>query len=157
MQKFDCLCLLCYSTSILTNLIELFSLLATRLLGVSFILAGAECFVKCGCQPRWLLSTRELKDFRIVFRWINMRIIGANALSRVCYNKTMAYIRRFKTTSGATGVQVCYKEQGRVVRTVHVGSASSEKSLEKLLRKAQGIIDSEKGTPMFNLDRFNKK
>ena len=27
----------------------------------------------------------------------------------------MAYIRKFKTTSGATGVQVCYKEQGRVV------------------------------------------
>ena len=69
----------------------------------------------------------------------------------------MAYIRRFKTTSGATGVQVCYKEQGRVVRTVHVGSASSEKSLAKLIRKAQGIIDGEKGTPLFNLERFDKK
>ncbi len=69
----------------------------------------------------------------------------------------MAYIRRFKTTSGATGVQVCYKEQGKVVRTVHVGSASSEVALEKLLRKAQGIIDGEKGKPMFNLDKFNKK
>ena len=66
MQKFDCLCLLCYSTSILTNLIELFSLLATRLLGVSFILAGAECFVKCGCQPRWLLSIRELSSFLLM-------------------------------------------------------------------------------------------
>ena len=69
----------------------------------------------------------------------------------------MAYIRRFKTTSGATGVQVCYKEQGRVVKTVHVGSASSEERLEKLLRKAQGIIDAEKGRPMFNLNKFNKK
>ena len=69
----------------------------------------------------------------------------------------MAYIRKFKTTSGATGVQVCYKEQGRVVKTVHVGSASSEKSLEKLLRTAQGIIDGEKGSPLFRLDRYNKK
>ena len=69
----------------------------------------------------------------------------------------MAYIRRFKTTSGATGVQVCYKEQGRVVRTVHVGSASSEKALTKLLREAQGIIDGEKGKPLFNLEKFNKK
>ena len=69
----------------------------------------------------------------------------------------MAYIRKFKTTSGATGVQVCYKEGNTVVRTVHVGSASSEKALLKLVRKAQGIIDAEKGTPMFNLDRYNKK
>ncbi len=68
----------------------------------------------------------------------------------------MAYIRKYKTGSGATGVQVCYKEQGRVVRTVQVGSAMSEEALEKLLRKARGIMDGE-NTPMFNLDRFNKK
>lgn len=61
------------------------------------------------------------------------------------------------TTSGATGIQVCYKEQGKVVRTVHVGSASSEVALERLMREAQGIIDGEKGKPMFNLDKFNKK
>ena len=69
----------------------------------------------------------------------------------------MAYIRKFKTTSGATGVQVCYKEGKRVVKTVHVGSATSEKALAKLVREAQGIIDAEKGTPLFNLDRYNKK
>ena len=68
----------------------------------------------------------------------------------------MAYIRKFKTTSGATGVQVCYKEGNQVVKTVHVGSASSDKALERLVREAQGIIDQEKGTPMFNLDRFNR-
>ncbi len=67
----------------------------------------------------------------------------------------MAYIRKFKTTSGATGVQVCYKEQGRVVKTVHVGSASSDRGLRKLLREAQKIIDGEKN-PLFNLDRYNK-
>ena len=69
----------------------------------------------------------------------------------------MAYIRRFKTNSGATGIQVCYKEPGKVVKTVHVGSASSEVALQKLLRKAQGIIDGEKGKPLFNLDKFIKK
>ena len=69
----------------------------------------------------------------------------------------MAYIRRFKTTSGATGVQVCYKEQGKVVRTVHVGSANSSVALEKLMKKAQGIIDGEKGRPLFRLDKFDKK
>ncbi|MBR3169126.1 hypothetical protein IKF23_01655 [Candidatus Saccharibacteria bacterium] len=68
----------------------------------------------------------------------------------------MAYIRKFKTTSGATGVQVCYKEGNKVVRTVHVGSASSEVGLNRLLKKAQGIIDAGK-QPLFNLDKFNAK
>ncbi len=67
----------------------------------------------------------------------------------------MAFIRKFKTTSGATGVQVCYKEQGKVVKTVHVGSANSEKGLNKLLQKAQGIIDSEKN-PLFDLKKFDR-
>ena len=68
----------------------------------------------------------------------------------------MAFIRKFKTTSGATGVQVVYKSGEKVVKTVHIGSASSEKQLLKLLRKAQGIIDGDK-TPLFNLDKYNKK
>ncbi|MBR3353183.1 hypothetical protein IKG49_01145 [Candidatus Saccharibacteria bacterium] len=68
----------------------------------------------------------------------------------------MAYIRRFKTTSGATGVQVCYKQGTKVVRTVHVGSASSEFALQKLLKKAQGIIDGDK-TPLFDLKKYDKK
>lgn len=66
----------------------------------------------------------------------------------------MAYIRKFKTGSDATGLQVCYKERGKVVKTVHVGSAKTEKGITKLLKKAQAIIDEEK-TPMFNLDKFN--
>ena len=68
----------------------------------------------------------------------------------------MAFIRKFPTGSGATGVQVCDKEQGRVVKTVHVGSAKSEIGLNKLLKKAQGIIDADK-TPLFNLAKFDKK
>lgn len=69
----------------------------------------------------------------------------------------MAYIRKFKTTSGATGVQVCYKEGNHVVKTIHVGSATSEKGLSKLVREAQKIIDRDKGRPMFNLDKFNRE
>ncbi|MBQ2672951.1 hypothetical protein IJG01_03220 [Candidatus Saccharibacteria bacterium] len=68
----------------------------------------------------------------------------------------MAYIRRFKTTSGATGVQVCYKEQGRVVKTIHIGSASSTNALEKLIRRAQKIIDGE-NRPLFNLNNYDRK
>lgn len=74
----------------------------------------------------------------------------------VCYNLLMAYIRKFETSSGATGVQVLYKEQGKVVRTIHVGSAKSEKGITKLLREAQDIIDADK-TPLFNLKKYDKK
>ena len=73
----------------------------------------------------------------------------------MCYNVDMAYIRKFKTSSGATGVQVCYKEGEKVIKTVHLGSASSEAGVEKLVKKARGIIDADKN-PLFNLDRFNK-
>ena len=68
----------------------------------------------------------------------------------------MAFIRKFKTTSGATGVQVIYKQGSRVVKTVHVGSANSEVGLKKLLREAQGIIDADKN-PLFDLKKYNKK
>lgn len=66
----------------------------------------------------------------------------------------MAYIRRFKTTSGAIGVQVCYKKGREVVRTVHVGSANSEVGLTKLLKKAQAIIDKDKN-PLFDLKKYD--
>ena len=68
----------------------------------------------------------------------------------------MAFVRKFVTGSGATGVQVCYKERGRVVKTVHIGSAQSEKGLEKLLKKAQEVIDAGKN-PLFDLSEFEKK
>ena len=68
----------------------------------------------------------------------------------------MAFIRKFKTTSGATGVQVIYKQGRRVVKTVHVGSANSEVGLKKLLREAQGIIDADKN-PLFDLKKYDKK
>ena len=67
----------------------------------------------------------------------------------------MAYIRKFKTGSGKTGVQVCYKREGKVVKTVHVGSAEGEEALKKLLKKAQCIIDKNKRS-LFDLSEFDK-
>ena len=67
----------------------------------------------------------------------------------------MAFIRKFETASGATGVQVCWKKNGEVVKTVHVGSANSDVALEKLLKKAQKIIDEGKRS-LFDLDDFNR-
>lgn len=66
----------------------------------------------------------------------------------------MAYIRKYQTTSGATAVQVCYKKGREVVKTVHVGSASSEEELKKLLREAQGIIDQDR-VPLFDLGKYS--
>lgn len=67
----------------------------------------------------------------------------------------MAFIRKFKTGSGATGIQVCYKEHGEIVKTVHVGSARSEEGIERLVKNARKIIDGEK-QPLFNLAKFDK-
>ncbi len=67
----------------------------------------------------------------------------------------MAFIRKFKTGSGATGVQVCWKQNGEVVKTIHIGSANSDYGLEKLLKKAQKVMDEGK-TPLFDLDQFDK-
>ena len=67
----------------------------------------------------------------------------------------MAYIRIFKTASGATGVQVCYKKGREVVKTVHIGSASDEKTLKKLLTKAREVIFEDE-TPLFKLSDFDE-
>ena len=68
----------------------------------------------------------------------------------------MAFIRKFKTGSGATGVQVCWKQGKEVVKTVHIGSANSEVALEKLLKKAQKMIDEGKRS-LFDLNVFNRE
>ena len=67
----------------------------------------------------------------------------------------MAFIRKFRTLSGATGVQVCWKEGSKVVKTVHVGSANSEVGLKKLLRKAQKIKDEGKRS-LFDLSKYDE-
>lgn len=45
----------------------------------------------------------------------------------------MAYIRKVKTKSGATAVQIACKENGRVTKIIHLGSAHTEKELQTLM------------------------
>lgn len=49
----------------------------------------------------------------------------------------MAFIRKVKTASGATAVQIAYKEHGRITRIEHFGSAHTETELESLLALAR--------------------
>lgn len=45
----------------------------------------------------------------------------------------MAFIRKVKTTSGATAVQIAHKQKGKIVKIIHIGSAHTEKELRILL------------------------
>lgn len=67
----------------------------------------------------------------------------------------MSFIRKFKTASGATGVQVCRKEHGEVVETIHIGSATDEKSLERLVKKAREVIHKNE-VSLFDLDDYEQ-
>lgn len=68
----------------------------------------------------------------------------------------MAYIRKYKTESGAMGVQVCYKNRGKVVKTVHVGSAKTPAGVERLEKRAREVINADKAS-LFDLKEFDKK
>jgi len=67
----------------------------------------------------------------------------------------MAFIRKVKTASRATAVQIVYKEYGRIVRIEHIGSAHTEADLETLLalarqrlRGAQLSLFTEPASPL---------
>ena len=45
----------------------------------------------------------------------------------------MAFIRKVKTTSGATAVQIVYKQKGQIVKIFHLGSAHTDEELQILL------------------------
>jgi len=49
----------------------------------------------------------------------------------------MAFIRKVKTKSGATAIQVAHKVYGKIVRIDHIGSAHNQAELETLLGLAQ--------------------
>ncbi len=65
----------------------------------------------------------------------------------------MAYVRKYKTGSGATGVQICYKEYGRVVRVIQVGSARSEEGIAKLVKQAKRMIYAKQGE-LFPVEKY---
>lgn len=45
----------------------------------------------------------------------------------------MAFIRKVKTKSGATAVQVAHKYHGRIIKIEHIGSAHNDDDLQILL------------------------
>jgi transposase len=49
----------------------------------------------------------------------------------------MAFIRKVKTASGATAVQIAYKQKGRIIKIIHIGSAHSGEELEMLVALAR--------------------
>jgi hypothetical protein len=49
----------------------------------------------------------------------------------------MAFIRRIKTSSGATAIQIAHKQKGRIVKIIHIGSAHTEEELNILLALAR--------------------
>ena len=49
----------------------------------------------------------------------------------------MAFIRKIKTTSGATAIQIAYKQKGQIVKIIHMGSAHTEEELRILLALAR--------------------
>jgi len=61
----------------------------------------------------------------------------------------MTYIRKVKTASGATAVQIVTKQQGKIVRLKHTGSAHSKTELERPLKNKCKILLYVKD-PWFN-------
>ena len=48
----------------------------------------------------------------------------------------MAFIRKVKTKSGATAVQIAYSSYGKIVKIEHIGSAHNSSELEVLIELA---------------------
>jgi hypothetical protein len=53
----------------------------------------------------------------------------------------MAFIRKVKTSSGATAVQLAHKSHGRIDRIEHIGSAHNAADLESLVALARQRLD----------------
>jgi len=49
----------------------------------------------------------------------------------------MAYIRKVRTASGATAVQIAYKQKGKVIKILQIGSAHTKEELNILVALAQ--------------------
>ncbi len=58
----------------------------------------------------------------------------------------MAFIRKVKTTSGATAVQIAYKQKGKIVKIIHIGSAHTEEELQILLDLANTQLQKNQMT-----------
>lgn len=54
----------------------------------------------------------------------------------------MAFIRKVKTTRGATAVQIAYKQKGKIAKIIHIGSAHTEEELKILLALARKQLNA---------------
>jgi len=45
----------------------------------------------------------------------------------------MTFLRKVKTSSGSTVVQIAYKQKGRIIKIIHIGSAHNKEELEILV------------------------
>jgi tRNA A37 threonylcarbamoyladenosine modification protein TsaB len=59
------------------------------------------------------------------------------------YNRYVAFIRRVKTASGATAIQIATKQKGQIVKIIHIGSAHSEEELAVLLALARKQLQGD--------------
>lgn len=66
-----------------------------------------------------------------------MNFQGTNGFKKWAKIECMAYIRKVKTASGATAVQIAYKQHGKILRLIHMGSAHTEDELTMLVALAR--------------------
>jgi hypothetical protein len=65
----------------------------------------------------------------------------------------MAFIRKTKTSSGATAVQIARKRYGELIIMEHLGSAETEEGIKKLVEKGRKKL-AEGQKAMFDLDKL---
>jgi hypothetical protein len=58
----------------------------------------------------------------------------------------MAFIRKVKTSSGATAIQIAYKQKGQIVKIIHIGSAHNEEELNILVALARKRLQANQLT-----------
>jgi len=58
----------------------------------------------------------------------------------------VAYIRKVKTKSGATAVQIAHKVAGQLVKLEHLGSAHNSKELQTLITLAKKRLQGDQQT-----------
>lgn len=67
----------------------------------------------------------------------------------------MAFVRKVKTGSGATAVQVVKKERGELIVLKHLGSAKTPEKVDLLVRKGREFILGEEQKSLFNLKKLD--
>jgi len=65
----------------------------------------------------------------------------------------MAFIRKVKTASGATAVQLAHKSHGRITRIEHIGSAHNASDLDSLVAFARQRLDKFQLSLFQDVDR----